>query len=78
VILKTLLPGDPVSGHRSGKCCSSRMTPMQHTRIGAYCQSAQTPLPFIHLPYRTVAAPGAVMMAPAAAAPASAFRLTTL
>ncbi len=37
---------------------------MQHTRIRAYCQSAQTPLPFICSAYRTVAAPGAVIMAP--------------
>jgi hypothetical protein len=36
---------------------------MQHTRIRAYCQSAQTPLPFIVLAYRTVTAPGAVIMA---------------
>ena len=40
---------------------------MQHTRIGAYCQSAQTPLPFISLAYRTVAAPGAGSAFPLAA-----------
>ena len=28
-------------GQRSRKCCSSRMTPMQHTRIHARCQSAR-------------------------------------
>src|ERR1700722_5939041 len=39
------------------------MTPMQHTRIRAYCQSAQTPLPFISSAYRTVAAPDAVITA---------------
>src|SRR5450756_2283874 len=31
-----------VPGHRSRTCCSSRMTPMQHTRIRAYCQSADS------------------------------------
>jgi hypothetical protein len=36
---------------------------MQHTRIRAYCQSAQTPLPFIPQAYRTAGAPGAVMIA---------------
>src|SRR6185437_576158 len=48
VILKALLPEGPlyfrkfqVLGQRSRKCCSSRMTPMQHTRIHARCQSAR-------------------------------------
>jgi hypothetical protein len=30
-----------VPGQRSRKCCSSRMTPKQHTRIHARCQSAR-------------------------------------
>jgi hypothetical protein len=39
------------------------MTPMQHTRIRAYCQSAQTSLPFIALAYLTGARPSAVRQA---------------
>jgi len=41
VILKTLLQDDPCAGSAQPECCSSRMTPMQHTRIHARCQSAR-------------------------------------
>src|ERR1700760_4752222 len=41
VILKTLLPGDPGARSAQRRCCSARMTPVQHTRIHARCQSAR-------------------------------------
>src|ERR1700733_1608258 len=61
VILKTRLPGDPGALSAQPECCSSRMTPMQHTRNPRPLpKCAQTLLPCIPLPYRTSRRPDAV------------------